>query len=77
MSGLPYWSDFPLVGYAEWTKVQQIASELEKIDIKKLVEGHDGWTQGALREVYEWYTTVNRLADDQGERDWALIGAYQ
>jgi hypothetical protein len=50
MPDVPIWEDFPRVGYVKWAEIQQIASELKDIDINKLVEGHDTWTQGALRE---------------------------
>ncbi|QBD79475.1 hypothetical protein EPA93_27220 [Ktedonosporobacter rubrisoli] len=76
LSNLPHWSDFPLVGYLEWKEIAQIISELHKVDIDKLVEGHDSWTQGALREVYKWYMAFERLSGTAGERNWTLVGAY-
>lgn len=79
LSDLPAWDAWeylPFVGYVKWAEIQQIASELKGIDINKLVEGHDTWTQGALREVYEWYKAVNCLPEAEGEGDWTLIGSF-
>lgn len=80
IEGLPRPDDFPMLGYVLPKDVREIHAELEQIDSDKLAEGHDEWTQGAIREVQSWYAEAVQLSKQYStaERkvELGLVGTY-
>lgn len=80
MMKLPGWPVYPWLGNVTAEYAQKTYAAMQQLDIEKLVEGQDKWTQGAIREARSWYAKVVEMNEEVKRNginaEFALVGAY-